>query len=626
MSGIVGIVNIDGAPVDRELIWRCTEFLSYRGPDAQQVYVDRNVALGHTLLRTTNESRTESQPLTLDGKVWLIADARIDGREDLLRQLPVSSVSTSNPNDAELILSAYEAWGEDCIHHLIGDFVFAVWDTRSQRLFCARDHLGVKPFFYAHLANTFIFSNTLNALRLDHRVSDELNEWAIGDYLLFGHNQDLSTTTFRDIKRLPAGHTLTVSNGIASTQCYWRPSDKNELRFRDRSSYIERFDELLTSAVEDRLRTSRVSVSMSGGLDSTSLAAVAHRSLNQNDSVRAFSIVYDSLIPDEERHYSQAAAAHIGIPVTHIVADQFPLFDRQIPSDMEQPEPFLLSPYAGQFNALLRLCSQHGRIALTGFDGDTLMNEPANSYFALAAGTLRFKEFTAGLAWYMKTQGRLPGFGIRGWLKRAFDRTNTDGFYPEWIDESFAKRTNLGERLQQGSNNDIKDADARPGTLLGLASKVWAPLFEGYDAGSTRLALEFRHPLIDLRLLEFLLSIPSIPWCLDKYILRKAMQDVLPDTILNRRKTPLGGDPALQITRRGSVRWLDSFEVSPQLSCYVNLNKRRSITDEQTTEGWWASLRVFALNHWLSNSQPTDRAESRYPTSTKEPVSKISNA
>ena len=128
MSGIVGIVNIDGAPVDRELIWRCTEFLSYRGPDAQQVYVDRNVALGHTLLRTTNESRTESQPLTLDGKVWLIADARIDGREDLLRQLPVSSVSTSNPNDAELILSAYEAWGEDCIHHLIGDFVFAVWD------------------------------------------------------------------------------------------------------------------------------------------------------------------------------------------------------------------------------------------------------------------------------------------------------------------------------------------------------------------------------------------------------------------------------------------------------------------------------------------------------------------
>ncbi|HSE23716.1 MAG TPA: asparagine synthase-related protein [Pyrinomonadaceae bacterium] len=626
MSGIVGIVNIDGAPVDRELIWRCTDFLSYRGPDAQQVHLDRNVALGHTLLSTTYESMTESQPLTLDGKVWLIADARIDGREELLRQLPVSSVSKRNPNDAELILYAYEAWGAACIHHLIGDFVFAIWDTRSQSLLCARDHLGVKPFFYAHVANTFIFSNTLTALRLDSRVSDELDELVIGDYLLFGHNQDISTTTFRDIKRLPAGHTLTVLNGIANTRCYWRPSDKNELRFRDRSSYVERFDELLTSAVEDRLRNSRVSVSMSGGLDSTSLAAIAHRSLNQNESVRAFSVVYDSLIPDEEHYYSQAAAAHIGIPVTHVVADRFPLFDRQIPSDMEQAEPFLLSPFAGQFNALLRLCSQHGRIALTGFDGDTLMNEPANSYFASAARTFRFKEFTAALAWYVKTQGRLPGFGIRGWLKRAFDGTKTHGFYPEWIDESFAKRTNLAERLQHGSNNEVKDADARPGALLGLASKVWAPLFEGYDPGATRLALEFRHPLIDLRLLEFLLSIPSIPWCLDKYILRQSMQHVLPDIILNRRKTPLAGDPALQMTRRGSVRWLDSFEVSPQLSCYVNLNKRQSIADEQTTEGLWASLRVFALNHWLSNSQPTDRVESRTPTSSKESVSKISIA
>ena len=625
MSGIVGILNIDRAPVDRELIWRRTNFLSYRGPDARQIYVDRNVALGHTLLSTTYESNTESQPLTLDGNIWLIADARIDGRAELLRQLPDSSVSKSNPNDAELILYAYKAWGSDCIHHLIGDFVFAIWDRPSQSLFCARDHLGVKPFFYTHVANTFIFSNTLNALRLDRRVSDELNELAIGDYLLLGHNQDLSTTIFRDIKRLPAGHTLTVANGIVSSKCYWRASDKNELRYRDRRSYMERFNELLTSAVDDRLRTSRVSVSMSGGLDSTSLAAIAHHSLNQNESVRAFSIVYETLIPDEEHHYSQVAAAHIGIPVTHIVADQFPLFDRQIPSDMEQAEPFLLSAYAGQFNALLRLCSQHGRVALTGFDGDTLMNEPANSYFALAARTLRIKKFTAALAWYVKIQGRLPGFGIRGWLKRAFDRTKAHGFYPEWIDESFAKRTNLVERLQQGSNNEVKDAEIRPGALLGLASKVWAPLFEGYDPGATRLALEFRHPLIDLRLLEFLLSIPSIPWCLDKYILREAMQHVLPDTIRNRRKTPLGGDPALQITRRGSVRWLDSFEVSPQLSCYVNLKKRRSITDEQTTEGWWASLRVFALNHWLSNSQPTDRME-RNPTSSNEPVIKISIA
>src|ERR1043166_267023 len=283
MSGILGMVNLDGAPIDRELIWRCTDFLSYRGPNAQQVWIDRNVGLGHTLLRTTYESETESQPITLDGKVWLISDARIDARAELLKDLPSSLVSKQNPNDAELILYAYEAWGEACIQHLIGDFVFAIWDSRLQRLFCARDHLGVKPFFYAVTPDRIIFSNTLNAVRFDRRVSDQLNEVAIGDYLLFGVNQDLSTTTFRDINRLPAGHTLTVSNSRVKTQCYWKPTRKSELNFRDRYSYVERFDELLANAVEDRLRTNRVAVSMSGGLDSTSIAALAHERLDDDN-------------------------------------------------------------------------------------------------------------------------------------------------------------------------------------------------------------------------------------------------------------------------------------------------------------------------------------------------------
>src|SRR6185503_14013963 len=125
---------------------------------------------------------------------WLVADARIDGERDR--------------SDAETILQSYEKWGHDCVEHLIGDFAFAIWDKRLRRLFCARDHFGVKPFFYARAGNSFIFSNTLNVLRLDRRVSDELNETAIDDYLKSGLNQDLSTTAFRDIQRLPPAHAL----------------------------------------------------------------------------------------------------------------------------------------------------------------------------------------------------------------------------------------------------------------------------------------------------------------------------------------------------------------------------------------------------------------------------------
>ena len=502
----------------------------------------------------------------------ITANARIDGREDLIAKLPRPP---QTKDDAELILLAYETWGEDCVKHLIGDFAFSIWDSRSRRMFCARDHFGVKPFFFTHLDNNFQWSTKLNELRADHRVSDVLNETAIGDYLVFGLNQDLSTTTFRDIQRLPPAHSLTLENGSITMRRYWTPDTSKELRFHDRDSYVERFTELFRQAVKDRLRTDRVAVSMSGGLDSTSLAAIA-RELCAD--VRACSVIYDDLIPDQERDYSTKAANHLGIPISYVTADQYSLFDEQIAGDMDQPEPFLLSPLTAQFHNLLRLCADHSRVALTGYDGDTLMNEPKQSKLK-----------------------------VRTMLRRMFGKRPLNPELPEWIDESFAKRTNLHDRLKQSFFNPVNPVEKRPSAIKALNSKVWAPLLEGYDPGATKLNLEVRHPFIDVRLVEYLLAIPASPWCVNKHILRLAMKDRLPLAVLNRPKTPLAGDPALQLTRSRSVRWLDSFEVNPQLRAFVNLNQRRSIADELTPDSLWASLRVFALNYWLTNSQPIDR-------------------
>ncbi|HKY42193.1 MAG TPA: asparagine synthase-related protein [Pyrinomonadaceae bacterium] len=501
----------------------------------------------------------------------ITANARIDGREDLIAKLPHPP---HTHDDAELILLAYETWGEDCVKHLIGDFAFAITD--NGRLFCARDHFGVKPFFFTHVGNDFRWSTSLHELRANHRVSDALNETAIGDYLLFGLNQDLSTTTFRDIQRLPPAHTLTLEDGSINMRRYWTPDTSKEVRFLDRESYVERFRELFRQAVQDRLRTDRVAVSMSGGLDSTSLAAVA-RDLGAD--VRACAVVYDDLIPDEERYYSTAAANHLGIPISYVTADQYSLFDEQVAGDMDQPEPFLLSPLTAQFHNLLRLCAAHGRVALTGYDGDTLMNEPR--------------------------QSRLK---VRTILRRVLGKRPPNPELPDWIDKSFAKRTNLQDRLKESWNNPVNPDEKRPSAIQALNSKVWPPLFEGYDPGATKLNLEVRHPFVDVRLVEYLLAIPASPWCVNKHILRVAMKDRLPLAVLNRPKTPLAGDPALQLTRNGSVRWLDSFEVNPQLRAFVNLNQRRSIADELTPDGLWASLRVFALNHWLTRNSLTSFA------------------
>jgi asparagine synthase (glutamine-hydrolysing) len=487
----------------------------------------------------------------------ITANARIDGREH------------ESLTDAELILRAYERWGEDCVNHLIGDFAFAIWDRRSQRFFCARDHFGVKPFFFTHIDNRFMFSTRLNELRQDPGVSNNLNETAIGDYLLFGVNQDLSTTIFKDIQRLPPGHTLTFANGTIKIRRYWEPSQSNEVRFRDPKSYVERFSELLALAVRDRLPNDRVAVSMSGGLDSTSLAAIALKYV----MVQGFCVVYDSLLPDEERQYSTLAANHLGIPITHLSADRYSLFDEQEPGEMDQAEPFLLSALTGQFHGLLRLCANFSPIALTGYDGDAFMNEPQ-------APHLRSR--------------------LRRLLKRA-----PDSVLPDWIDESFARRTSLLDRLNQPPVNPASPANP-----------IWTALFEGYDRGATKLQLDVRHPFMDVRLVEYLLSIPTRPWRVNKHILREAMKDQLPAAVLDRPKTPLAGDPALQLVRRASVRWLDSFEVSPQLRAFVNLNRRRKLPDEETSDGLWANLRVFALNYWLTHSHSMVRRASQTQATT----------
>jgi hypothetical protein len=262
-------------------------------------------------------------------------------------------------------------------------------------------------------------------------------------------------------------------------------------------------------------------------------------------------------------------------------ADRYSLFDEQEPGDMDQPEPFQLSPLTGQFNDLLRRCAEFSPIMLTGYDGDAFMNEPQPS--------------------------RLRGVKarVKRVLGRPVKRAATEGRPYSWFDESFAKRTHLVERWKQPSVNP-------PSPL----NPMWTALFEGYDPSSTKLNLEVRHPFIDVRLVEFLSAIPVRPWRVNKVILRAAMSDKLPAAIVNRRKTPLGGDPALQLVRRTSVRCLESFEVSPQLRAFVNLNRRRSLADEETSDGLWANLRIFALNYWLTNSQPDVRRTSQSQVTT----------
>src|ERR1700676_419350 len=149
--------------MERALLQSLGDFVAYRRPDSCNSWMEGSIGLGHAMLRTTRESLGESQPGCIERRFWIVADARLDGREELIGELQRSGrvVRPSAP-DAELTLHAYAAWGTACVERLRGDFSFVIWDARAKQLFCARDHFGIKPFYYAQEGDLFVFSNTLN--------------------------------------------------------------------------------------------------------------------------------------------------------------------------------------------------------------------------------------------------------------------------------------------------------------------------------------------------------------------------------------------------------------------------------------------------------------------------------
>lgn len=604
MSGIVGIINLDGAPIERPLLQQMTNYIAYRGPDAQDVWSAGHVGLGHTMLRTTFESQRERQPCSLDGQVWITADARVDDRASLVQKLQARGRDAlESATDVELILHAYHVWGADCVQHLLGDFAFAIWDGRHQRLFCARDHFGVKLLYYAYVANCLVFSNTLNCLRMHQAVTDNLNELAIGDFLLFGFNQDIATTTFKDIQRLPPAHVLTCSEGAPRLNRYWSLSiDGQIIRYKRSSDYVDHFRELLRQAVGGRLRTDRVAIWMSGGLDSTTLAATACELRDKCSAaydLRAYCMVYDRLIPDEERYYAGLVAQALDIPIDYLGADDYALFERWDDPGLRRPEP-VEDPLLAKSIDLFKHPASSSRVVLDGEDPDTLLCP--SSVIAMLRG-MPFGEVIAAVGRYVLCHRRWPplGLGLYAKVRRWWGKEPWPPPYPTWLNQDFAVRFDLRKRWAQGWNT--KPASIRPlrcEVHRRLTHPIWPWFLEFLDSGVTGYPLEVRLPYIDLRLVQYLLAIPPLPWCANKELLRVAMRGTLPEAVCQRPKTPLAGHPYYELLRQPEAEWIDTFEPIPALAQYVD---RKAIPQVAggicEPDAAWLHLRPLSLNHWL---------------------------
>ena len=603
MSGIVGIVNPASVPIDRRLLQQMADFMAYRGPDAQHIWTDHHVGFGHTMLRSTRESASERQPLTFDGSIWITADARVDGRRELIQKLEAKGRrSLFVATDAELILHAYHVWGEDCVQHLIGDFSFAIWDGEQERLFAARDHFGVKPFFYAHVEDCLVFGNTLSCVHLHPAVSNELNDLAIGDFLLFGYNQEVSTTSFAQIQRLPPAHYLSWSDGTLKINRYWDLPSDGEVRYRRRSDYVEHFLELFRAAVGDRLRGDRIWVWMSGGMDSTAVTAIAHERMAKqfkSFDLRACTEVYDVLLPHDERYYATLVAEALGIPIHYQVLDGYLPFERWDQPEFLRFEPSERCMVAPEIDELRDIASRD-RIVLTGFGGDPgLMGEAVPDLW----GHMPLPRLVADAARLFFTYHRPPPFGIRPKIRRWLSASPSRPPYPTWIKQSFAARLDLPARWEQLTSSSASVHALRPHAHAGLSGPFWPYLFDSYDPGVTFFPVEVRHPFFDTRLVNYLLAVPAIPWCMNKRLLREAMRGILPEPVRLRPKAPLAADPIQEALKRPGTSQIDNFIPARTLAAYVNPDALPNLRGEKDYLRLWVNVRVRCLNHWLQDME-----------------------
>jgi asparagine synthase (glutamine-hydrolysing) len=607
LSGIVGIYHRNGAPIERALLQSLVDFLAYRGPDGRELWTDGSIGLGHAMLRTTRESLGESQPASIEGRFWIVADARLDSREELAGELKRSGrvVRPSAP-DSELLLHAYAAWGTACVEHLRGDFSFAIWDARNKQLFCARDHFGIKPFYYSQKGDLFLFSNTLNCVRLHPEVSAELNEAAIGDFLLFGVNYDNATTSFRDIQRLPPAHSLSISPEGLKIRRYWAPPTDGRIRYAKAEEYVENFQSLLQTAVADRLRTDRVGILLSGGLDSSAVAAVAKEVLAKSakaTEITGYTIVDESHSSNSERGFAHEAGEFLRIPVKFLPMAHAELFEGWDNPEWNPPEP-VDNPLFGSFFDASRILSTECRVLLSGEGSDNLMDFQMWPYAADLRRRGEWRRLLTEMANYFWIRP-FPWRGIRARLLKVIGKEPDAPEFPQWLAKDFSKRMNLRERWKEWGEHPklVFEHPILPNAHASLSLPQWAHMFEQENAGVTNFPQETRYPFLDLRIVNYLLALPPFPWFFHKMLLREAMAGRLPETVRMRPKTPMQEDPVSEQVRRKGIESLNRIQWSQDSERYIDRSALVPPHGKMNAERVSNCLRPYCLNIWLQSAR-----------------------
>jgi len=599
VSGFFGSVRFDGRPVDESLLRRVADCLSFRGGDGTSVCVRNGIGGCSTLMRIPGEPQALRQPASSADRYLLWGDVRLDGREVLREQL---SDKKRDPSSEHLLLSAWERWGEDALAHLLGDFSFALWDEREEVLHCARDFIGTRPFYYAHGAGALYFGNTLGVFAEVRELSRELDEIFVADFLASGVIADLERTIYRSIRRLPAGHSLKFAAGGLQVRRFYTLPIEEPLTFSRSQEYLDAYVEVLRTAVRDRLPQGNAALYLSGGLDSGSVCAVAGEIAAEcggKKHLKAFTLSWQRSFDDPEPQFAKLSARHIGIAHEVLIQPKYtPLTEGDPPSwNTPEPDP---DAFFESWQMHFQDVAVHSNVVISGDGGDDVLMGQSWPYLVQLWRERNWQRLAQDFGGYLWTHGRLPPLraGLRAKLRGLLRREDQYAGFPRWLNPGFEAKLHLKQRWTERTNPTVPEHPHHPRAYQALHSGYWADVLEREDAGWNGVRLEARAPLLDLRVLRFMLRIPPVPWCMNKELARKAIGRRLPQPVVDRPKTPLPRDPISLCAK--PLDWPERFRGGwGPIEMFVNWTKWCETLNEPQGSLSWLSIRPISLLCWL---------------------------
>jgi asparagine synthase (glutamine-hydrolysing) len=557
MCGICGIYFVDrDKAVIEEVLTHMARTMRHRGPDDEGFFLDGNLGLAHQRLSIIDTSPLGHQPMcNEDESLWIVCNGEVYNYVELRQQLVARGHTFRSHSDTEVILHLYEDEGPECVKRLNGMFAFSIWNSRDRSLFAARDHFGIKPFYYSFNKGCFLFASEIKALLQTELIDAQINRAGLADYLTFQFCLD-EKTLFKDIYKLPPGYTLLLKpNGTIQLNKYW------DIDFTIDTDHTENYFEhellrLLEDAVRIQLRADvPLGAHLSGGIDSSTVTCMASSLLET--SIKTFSGGFRDGPQYDETQYARLVAKHIGSEHYEIfpTAEDFVEVIGRLIYHMDEPAagPGLFPQYF-----VSKLASEHVKVVLGGQGGDETFGGYSRYLIAYLEqclkggidGTQENPKYVVTFESILPNLRQLEGYEslIRYYCEKGLFESE-DSRYFRLIDRSnsiigLIDKDFLPDRqeydLYENYRNIFYSADCRSliNKMTWFDMKTLLPaLLHVEDRTSMAASLESRVPLLDRRIVELVASMPPMvkyKGGRSKHIFRQVVRHIVPPEVYNR--------------------------------------------------------------------------------------------